>query len=58
MKKTYDHKDSISPEDLVTILYTSGSSGIPKGVMLSHTNIAFNIKTVLMLLPWNRTTEF
>jgi long-chain acyl-CoA synthetase len=44
-------KDSITPDDLMCILYTSGSSGIPKGVMLTHQNVVTSIKAILTLLP-------
>ena len=33
---------SIDPEDLATLIYTSGTTGEPKGVMLTHGNIAAN----------------
>jgi long-chain acyl-CoA synthetase len=44
-------RDSITPDDLLGILYTSGSSGIPKGVMLTHRNIVSGIKSSLTILP-------
>ncbi len=33
---------SVTPDDLATLIYTSGTTGEPKGVMLTHGNIAVN----------------
>ena len=38
---------SIQPDDLATIIYTSGTTGVPKGVMLTHGNMAANINSFL-----------
>ena len=42
---------NIKASDLATIIYTSGTTGDPKGVMLSHGNIAENVKEVDRITP-------
>ena len=39
------------PEDLCTIIFSSGSEGIPKGVMLTHRNIVSNVECCMQIIP-------
>ena len=62
-------KETIKPDDWVTLIYTSGTTGQPKGVMLSHRNICSNFTAhekvnpmtsdsrVLSFLPLNHMYE-
>ena len=37
------------PDDLATIIFSSGSTGVPKGVMLTHRNILSNIDSAMQV---------
>ena len=44
---------SVAPEDLASVLYTSGTTGDPKGVMLTHHNFASNVNATVSLIPFS-----
>ena len=47
-----------APEDLALIQYTSGSTGHPKGVMLSHANLLANVRSMGRALAVNGDDVF
>ena len=47
------NKKEISPDDCCSIVYTSGTTGLPKGVMLSHRNLTSNAHGHALRQVWN-----
>ncbi len=44
-------KNTILPSNTLTIMYTSGTTGVPKGVMLSHSNLVSQCEAAVLILP-------
>jgi long-chain acyl-CoA synthetase len=52
-KVVHERIAAIEPQQLATLIYTSGTTGPPKGVMLSHHNIAWTAKMAIDLIDTN-----
>ncbi len=44
---------ALQPDDIATILYTSGTTGAPKGVILTHANIVSNVHSCAHLFSFS-----
>src|SRR5947207_2203450 len=53
----YDQRwQSASPEDVATVVYTSGTTGPPKGAMLTHANVVWTSGSLLQVFQEQQGT--
>ena len=46
-----DSLNRVAPDDVATLIFTSGTTGPPKAAMISHRNVIFQIATQERILP-------
>lgn len=50
--------DAVQPTDLATIVYTSGTTGPPKGAMISHANVMATLRSLMSLIDLRPSDRF
>ena len=58
LERSFGQANKVKLDDLATVIFSSGSTGEPKGVMLSHYNIGSNIEQLEQVFGLNRRDGF
>ncbi len=57
LQRTYGGR-GLSPNSVATVIFSSGSTGVPKGVMISHANVLANVDALEQIFPMSGTDRF
>jgi long-chain acyl-CoA synthetase len=50
-------RNNLQPDDIATLMYTSGTTGTPKGVVLTHRNLVSNAIAASADFEWHPATD-